>query len=201
MLAKLAEQHKEAPELPGLQAERLRVSLAERPPAAGFAGIVEALLRDGTIAQDGPWLRLPGHRISLSPQDEILWAAARPLLAAERFRPPRVRDVAGVAKLPETAVRATLKRLQRMGQVIEVAPDHFFLRQTVAEMAAIAAGAVDAEGTLTAAAFRDRLDNGRKVAIQILEFFDKAGVTVRRGDVRRVRMDRLGLFGQPEDAG
>ena len=52
------------------------------------------------------------------------------------------------------------------------------------------------DGTLTAAGFRDRLDNGRKVAIQILEFFDKSGVTVRSGDERRVRMDRLGLFGR-----
>ena len=48
---------------------------------------------------------------------------------------------------------------------------------------------------LTAAQFRDRLANGRKVAIQILEFFDRAGVTVRIGDERRVRTDRLGLFG------
>ena len=90
----------------------------------------------------------------------------------------------------------TLKRLMRMGQLVEIAPDHFFLRETVAEMAAIAAEAVDAEGLLTAASFRDRLDNGRKVAILILEFFDKAGVTVRSGDMRRVRTDRLGLFGR-----
>jgi selenocysteine-specific elongation factor len=83
--------------------------------------------------------------------------------------------------------------------VIEIAPDHFFPRATVAEMAAIAADAVDQGGTLTAAAFRDRLDNGRKVAIQILEFFDKAGVTVRSGDMRRVRTDRLGLFGSAGD--
>jgi selenocysteine-specific elongation factor len=98
---------------------------------------------------------------------------------------------------PEAAIRATLKRLQRIGQVVEVATDHFFLRETMAEMAAIAAEAVDADGLLTAAAFRDRLDNGRKVAIQILEYFDKAGVTVRSGDVRRIRPDRLRLFGDP----
>ena len=55
--------------------------------------------------------------------------------------------------------------------------------------------AAEANGLLTAAAFRDRLDNGRKVAIQILEFFDKAGLTIRAGDVRRVRKDRLGMFG------
>jgi selenocysteine-specific elongation factor len=198
VLAVLAGHHQTSPELPGVQAERLRLAVTERPPVAGFRGVLEALLQERAIAQDGPWFRLPGHRISLSPQDERLWSAARPLIAAERFRPPRVRDIATALKVPEGATRTTLKRLMRMGQVVEVAPDHFFLRETVAEMAAIAADAVDAEGWLTAAAFRDRLDNGRKVAILILEFFDKAGITVRSGDMRRVRMDRLGLFGRVE---
>jgi selenocysteine-specific elongation factor len=135
----------------------------------------------------------------LSAQDERLWLTVRPLIAAERFRPPRVRDMATALKVPEAAMRVTLKRLMRMGQVLEIAPDHFFLRETVAEMAAIAAAAVDADGWLTAAMFRDRLDNGRKVAIQILEYFDKAGVTVRSGDARRMRTDRLGLFGPAGD--
>ena len=199
VVAALAAAHRTSPELPGLQAERLRSSLRERPAAAGFAGIIQRLLRDGTIARDGPWFRLPGHRIALSAQDETVWRTARPLIAAERFRPPRVRDLAIVLKLPDAVVRATLKRLARMGRLVEVAPDHFFLRQTVAEMAAVAAEAAGAEGALTAASFRDRLDNGRKVAILILEFFDKAGVTVRSGDLRRVRVDRLGLFGPPGD--
>jgi selenocysteine-specific elongation factor len=196
VLKALAAHHRASPELPGLQAHRLRLSVEDRPPPAGFAGILEALLREASIAQDGPWFRLPGHRISLSSTDEKLWRSARPMIAAERFRPPRTRDIALALKLPEAATRTTLKRLMRMGELIEIAPDHFFLRETVAEMATIAANAVDADGLLTAASFRDRLDNGRKVAIQILEFFDKAGLTVRNGDVRRVRMDRLRMFGQ-----
>lgn len=195
VLAALAAFHKASPELPGLQPERLRQSVAERPGVAGFAGILDVLVQEGAIAQDGPWLRLPGHKVSLSPMDQRLWAVAEPLIAAEKFRPPRTRDLALAAKAPEPVMRATLKRLQRMGQVVEIAPDHFFLRKTVKEMAAIAADAVDSEGLLTAAAFRDRLDNGRKVAIHILEFFDKAGVTIRKGDVRTVRRDRLRLFG------
>ena len=198
VLAALTQHHSGAPELPGLQSEKLRLSIPDRPPVTGFNGVLGVLLREGTLAQDGPWYRLPGHRVSLSPQDEKLWLAARPLLAADRFRPPRVRDIATVLKLPEAATRTTFKRLMRMGQLIEIAPDHFFLRETVAEMAAIAASAADPDGLLTAALFRDRLDNGRKVAIQILEFFDKAGITVRSGDARRIRTDRLALFGQVE---
>ncbi|HET6606798.1 MAG TPA: SelB C-terminal domain-containing protein, partial [Rhodopila sp.] len=195
MLTALTAFHKRSPELPGLQPVHLRQAIEDRPSVAGFAGVIEALLRDGSIAQDGPWLRMPGHKISLSPQDQRAWAAARPLIAADRFRPPRTRDLAAALKIPEPAMRATLKRLQRMGQLVEVAQDHFFLRETMAEMATVAAAAVDEGGLLTAASFRDRLDNGRKVAIQILEYFDKIGLTVRSGDARSVRTDRLTLFG------
>ena len=42
--------------------------------------------------------------------------------------------------------------------------------------------------------FRDRLDNGRKVAIQILEFFDRHGFTIRRQDLRRINPARIEFF-------
>ena len=94
-----------------------------------------------------------------------------------------------------------LKSLSRQGTAVEISPDHFFLRETVSEMVDIAAdiAASAADGQLTAAQFRDRMDNGRKVAIQILEFFDRHGVTVRRGDLRRVNKQRLDLFRRDAD--
>ena len=58
----------------------------------------------------------------------------------------------------------------------------------------------DPKGEFIAARLRDRLDNGRKVAIQILEFFDRHGVTLRRGDLRRINKHRLDLFRVAEDA-
>ncbi len=89
-----------------------------------------------------------------------------------------------------------MKLLGRMGKVDEVAHDHFFLRVTVAEMVDIIVDlSATADGAqFTAAQFRDRVDNGRKVAIQILEFFDRHGVTLRRGDLRRINKHRLDLF-------
>ena len=204
LLQTLAAWHAGAPDQPGLQPERLRQQLTLRPPPppAAFRAVLDPLLRRGTVRQDGPWLRLSTHQIRLSAADEKLWPRIRSELAAERFRPPRARDLAKTLALPEPAMRAVLKRLQRVGHLLELAPDHFFLRGTVAEMAAIAdeAARADPAGELTAAAFRDRLDNGRKVAIQILEFFDRVGITVRTGDTRRVRADRLAMFGPVEAA-
>ena len=53
-------------------------------------------------------------------------------------------------------------------------------------MAAIARDLSAAGTPFSAADFRDQLDNGRKVAIQILEFFDRHGLTRRNGDLRAV---------------
>ena len=177
-------------------------------PAGRYSRSVAAGPRDGRLHEvylraipayeytAGPWLRLATHRATLSAQDERLWQHARDLIAAERFRPPRTRELARALSVPEPAMRGLLKRVQRMGRVIEVAPDQFFLSETVAEMAAIAASIAEEAGALTAASFRDRLANGRKVAILVLEFFDRTGLTTRSGDERRVRTDRLGMFGQ-----
>jgi selenocysteine-specific elongation factor len=62
----------------------------------------------------------------------------------------------------------------------------------VAEMIGIAR---DLGPDFSAAQFRDKLDNGRKVAILILEFFDRHGITIRRGDVRRTVPQKLAQFG------
>jgi selenocysteine-specific elongation factor len=192
--------HAENPDLPGLGLERLRRQLEPRLPAAAFAAALQALARVNQVAMDGGWVRLPSHKVRLTAAEETLWLQARPLIAdKERFRPPRVRDVANMIDKGETEIRQLFKLLGRLGKLDEVAHDHFFLRGAVVEMVEIAAAlaAQSPNGQFSAAEFRDRLNNGRKVAIQILEFFDRRGVTMRRGDLRRINKHRLDLFSRP----
>ena len=44
-----------------------------------------------------------------------------------------------------------------------------------------------ATGEITTAQFRDRHQTSRKYAIPLLEYFDRTGITVRIGEVRRLR--------------
>ena len=165
--------------------------------------ILQTFVRDKEIGLDGAWVRLAGHEVRLTPADEKIWSRIIPLIAgAERFRPPRVRDIAAILALKEPDVRRLLKLVGRMGKADEIAHDHFFLRTTVAEMVEIVVdlGATCTDGQFSAAQFRDRVDNGRKVAIQILEFFDRHGLTLRRGDLRRINKHRLDLFRRPAEA-
>jgi selenocysteine-specific elongation factor len=197
LLSKLQAFHADNPDLPGIGLERLRLQLEPRLPAPALLSVLQGLVRSKEVALDGAWVRLAGHEVRLTDDDEKLWTKIAPMLAgAERFRPPRVRDIATLLGLRETDVRRLLKVLGRMGRVDEVALDHFFLRATVAEMVGIIIDLSQTQplGQFIASQFRDRLDNGRKVAIQILEFFDRHGVTLRRGDLRRINKHRLDLF-------
>ncbi len=189
--------HETRADAPGLQAERLRLTLKRRWPAPVFKVLLDQEIRAKTVVVDGAFLRLPGHSLKLGARDEALWQKISADLTRDRFKPPRVRDFAQAYNVPETDARRLLQRLSKLGRVVEVAPDHFFLRPVVAEMVAI----VNAFGhEFSAAEFRDKLDNGRKVAIQILEFFDRHGITVRRADLRRAVPQKAGQYGPPPTA-
>ena len=203
LLRTLEKFHSEHPDLPGIGLEPLRMQLQRRLPTPGFLSLLQNIAKSGEIALDGAWVRVSKHSVRLTDADGRLWAKVAPLLGGqERFRPPRVRDIAGVLGAREGDVRRLFKLLGRLGKVDEIAHDHFFLRSTVAEMVEIMIdiSSKAADGQFSAAQFRDHLDNGRKVAIQILEFFDRHGVSLRRGDVRRINKHRLDLFRRAGDA-
>ncbi len=188
--------HAADPDLPGMSMEKLRLAATPRLPPAVLPAGLQRLVKDGAAAIDRAWIRRPGHEVRFSAEDERLWARVLPLIAdVDRFRPPRVRDIAKELTADAQAVRRRSRLAARRGDVEEVAHDHYFLYDTVAEMAGIARelAAADTRG-FTVIAFRDKLDNGRKVAIQILEFFDRHGFTMRRGDWRRINPHRAGLF-------
>ncbi len=197
-LADLEAFHAENPDLPG---HRPRAPAAAARAAAAGAGFLLAMLqawRGRTRSRStAPGCGCPVTWSGSTPQDEAALGEIEPLLAgAERFRPPRVRDIAGLlhagAGSPPAAEAARPHGQGRRGRARSFLParhggrdggDHRRPRRDSAEGA-----------SSPPRSFRDRLDNGRKVAIQILEFFDRHGVTLRRGDLRRINKHRLDLF-------
>lgn len=191
----LTEFHTANPHLVGLGLERLRQNADPQFPAMTFRAFLLSDPIDGLVALDGAWVRLASHEVRLDPADEAVWAEIRPMLGnGARFRPPRVRDIADALGWPEAEIRDLFRALSRMGQLHEIGKDHFFLRDVLGEMVGLITDLDAAKPWFSAADFRDQVDNGRKVAIEILEFLDRHGVTIRRGDLRRLNPRRRTLF-------
>ena len=183
----LAAEHERAPDMLGAEHERLRRLTLPTLPRAAFDQLVDEALAAGRIMQTSSWLHLPEHRVVLAPADSALWATLAPLLSVEPYQPPRVRDIAKATGVGEDSVRALLKRVARTGKLYPVALDHYFTDAAVAALAGIVENLNREHGAVRAAELRDCIGGGRKVAIHILEFFDRIGYTRRVRDERNAR--------------
>ncbi|MFJ3483326.1 selenocysteine-specific translation elongation factor [Pseudomonas sp. NPDC090202] len=189
VLAQLARFHEQEPDQLGPDRDRLRRFCALPLERSAFVALIDELLAGAAIHSSGPWLHLPQHRVQLNELDAALWQQLLPLMEQGGFDPPWVRDLASASGQAEGDVRLLLRKLARIGEAHQVVRDLFYPQTTVERMVAMLLQLAEREPVIQAAAFRDQLGIGRKRSIQILEFFDRIGLTRRLGDQRRIRPD------------
>jgi selenocysteine-specific elongation factor len=180
--------HRAQPDALGPSRSALIAQLRGDAPEAALDAALSELAAAGRAVRQGPVWRLPEHRPRPTQADERLWKRVSPLLSTEDLRPPRIREIAAALALEPEAVERLLARAERLGRVVRVADNRFFLPETLARLTEIASELADgsSDGTFTAAAFKNRSGVGRNLTIQILEFLDKMGATRRTGDARIV---------------
>lgn len=189
LVAALQRFHETQPDELGPDRDRLRryaLPQLERPV---YLALLEQALAAGKIEASGPWLHLPGHRVRLSEEEEALKARLWPLLESARFNPPWVRDLAGALDIEEDRVRHLLRKLSRIGELQQVVKDLFYPDATIRQLANQILDMERQAGVIRAAAFRDQTQLGRKRSIQLLEHFDRIGLTRRFGNERKIRPD------------
>ncbi len=165
--------------------------------AAGLSNDTVAITAD--LSQDGEaeriasgrgLLRLPGHSAAFSAAETAMW---REVLGRHEDGPPRPILVAELARelhRSEATIRTMLLRRRTSGDIWQITETRFLLPGHVADLAAIG-GQLDSLSSagFSPAQFRDASGMGRNFVIQLLEFFDRIGVTRRQGEVRRMRTD------------
>ena len=193
--AALANWHAEQRESLGPDEATLRRGLPNACSPETFAAIVRGLLDAGRAVRQGLALKQPGHRPRQSKAESELWQRVEPLLRQGALRPPIVRELAAQLGREHPEIEAFLLRMTALGLVVRVAGNRFFPPLAVRQLAEIAAQLAVSE-TLTAASFRDRSGIGRNLTIEVLEFFDRVGLTRRAGQLRLLRRPPDELFGE-----
>jgi selenocysteine-specific elongation factor len=197
IVAGLADWHRRSPDQSGPAEERLRQVTSGRMPPEVFSAAVVALIRDKRVMRDGSSLCLPGHRPALAAPDAALWERIQPLLDVDGLRPPRVRELAEELGVELRPLERLLNHATRMGMLYRVADNRYYLPETVRSLARKAeqlAGRT-ADNRFDARAYRDATGIGRNVTIQVLEFFDRQGLTRRVGDHRQIAKPAAEVFG------
>jgi selenocysteine-specific elongation factor len=167
----IVEYHAKNPLRPGVPSATVASTLGLQP--AILEGLVEA---DSEMVAEGAVLRLASFRADRTPADDESWTQARKVLAEAGSAPPRIAEL-GID-------RDLLHALVRDGELIKISEDFVFLPSLVTDLTE---HMVELGDGFTVSEFKDRTGLSRKYAVPFLEWTDRSGLTVRSGDVRRMR--------------
>jgi selenocysteine-specific elongation factor len=185
LLRELKNHHAAQPLAEGVPREEARERVFRRTHPLVFDGIVDRLVSEGRlVARDR--LALPGHQVSLTPEEEAVQSAVARIYRDARLSPPDAAAVAQAAGAPDAVVARVVSLLLRKRALVKI-------ERLVFDAAAIEAlkteirGLKGREGArVDVTSFKERYGITRKYAIPLLEYLDRERVTRRVGETRTV---------------
>ncbi|HDC4370395.1 selenocysteine-specific translation elongation factor [Enterobacter cloacae] len=184
VLNTLATYHEQHQDEPGPGRERLRRMALPMEDDALVLLLIENMRESGVIKSHHGWLHLPDHKAGFTAEQEAIWQKAAPLFGDE---PWWVRDLARETNTDEQVMRQVLRHAAQQGLIVAIVKDRYYRNDRIVAFASLIRELDQARGSTCAADFRDRLNVGRKLAIQILEYFNRIGFTRRRGNDHLLR--------------
>ncbi len=198
----LAENHRRSPDHVGVRESKLAAAIGSRPSAPLFRAVLGELIARKQVSRTGPWLHLHDHRPVPSASDLAAWRRIEHLIEREGLRAPPLSALSESLGQDAQELLKTLRRLESLGLLVGIAKNRFLTLRQAAKLADLAERLAEHEGGdndgLTAAVFRERSGVGRNQTIEVLEFFDRAGLTRRRGARRLLLRKRTEIFGGVE---
>ncbi|MCE9967311.1 selenocysteine-specific translation elongation factor [Lelliottia amnigena] len=184
VLTTLATYHEQHQDEPGPGRERLRRMALPMEDDALVLLLIEKMRESGVIQSHHGWLHLPDHKAGFTPEQDAIWQKAAPLFGDE---PWWVRDLAQKTGTEEQLMRQVLRHSAQQGLITAIVKDRYYRNDRIVTFANLIRELDQEKGSTCAADFRDRLNVGRKLAIQILEYFNRIGFTRRRGNDHLLR--------------
>ncbi len=180
------EWHKANPGKQGMPQNQVIKLLCRAWPIDVATEIIRSMLAAGELSQSGNTMGRPGVSAQLDARSLAIFEKAKPLLEAEPTKPPVLHDLAASLDVPPKDLAKILDEAMKVGLVVRPVKNRYFAPEGIEELKAALPAACGAGGRLTVKDYRDVTGIGRNLCIEILEYFDRLGITRRIGDEREI---------------
>ncbi|MGH7795363.1 MAG: SelB C-terminal domain-containing protein, partial [Candidatus Binatia bacterium] len=187
ILERLKGFHAAHPLVPGMDMEELRGKLVYTLSPKIFRVVTDTLMHEKLIVKEENLLRLASHRVQLGGQEKTLMDKIKKILGEQPLAPPDLKEIEKRAGVPRNRLNEVIRLLEREGAVVRITTDMYFLAGSIEQLRQTLTKHLTEKGEMTAASFRDLIGSSRKYTIPLLEFFDRDGLTIRIGDIRRLK--------------
>ena len=185
VLKTLGQWHREKPNQRGFAANQLIPKLPQK-----FTLLKELLIElidTKLIRLDGATISLVEHTAVLSEKAQSTFNAIRPILERDKLQPPVLHELAKSVGIPVETLEPLIKECVASGCLVRPTANRVFLPEAMNQVQRLITQ-LDQPNGFTVQSFRDSAGIGRNLAIELLEYLDRKGVTRRKGNVRFLRL-------------
>lgn len=185
----LAVFHRNNPLKEGLSKEELKSKFPGYLQAKLLNQVLNQLVKDGEIIQDGDLVRLSGHKVALQVDEEAL---RRKILAIYRDAgntPPYFREIVReLDKAQAAAAPDVMQILVREKEMVRVKEDLYFAAEAIEALKEKVRDFLLEQGEMNPTQFKEICGGiARKYVIPLMEYLDGIQLTIRVGAARRLR--------------
>ena len=146
-------------------------------------GLMALWKAGGRLTESNQRFAAPGHKAAFAGEEARLAGVIEALFRDAPFQPPGADEVVAKTGAPPATVQKILKILREHKRLIAV-EDLLFHGEAIERAKQILVDHIRKEGKLDSVQFKYLLNNTRKHAIPLLDYFDRVGVTRKAGHTR-----------------
>lgn len=187
MAGHLDRYHQEYPLKPGMLKEELK---SKFPGFAGeklFTLMLNQQIKEGGVVLEEQTVRLAGHKVSLAVDQSRIREKFLDTYRAARLQPPYFKELVKTVDVDPGVAKDVLMLLVGEGLIIKIKEELYFHAEAVGALKDKLVSFLSENGEITTPQFKEMTGASRKYVIPLIEYFDAKNVTIRIGDIRKLR--------------
>ena len=187
MTSRLQTFHEANPLKAGMSKEELKSKLPLTMDAKLFNLVLVQMIKDQAIAQEENTVRLSAHSVSLRVDQADLREKILQTYQEAGLQPPFFRDISKNLNIDPAQAKDVLLLLIDEGLIVRTKDDLFFDAAAVDGLRQRLVAFLETNEEITTPQFKEMTGASRKFVIPLIEYFDTQMVTLRIGDIRKLR--------------
>ncbi|MBI5589881.1 MAG: selenocysteine-specific translation elongation factor [Deltaproteobacteria bacterium] len=179
--------HKSNPLKPGMPKEELKSRLPLQISTKLFTLMSQQMVKSGRLIQEENMIRLSTHSVLLGQDQTDVRKKILDAYQQNGLTPPYFKEFCKTENLDTAKSKEVLHVLIDEGLIVKIKDDLYFHQEAIQMIKKKLVEFLNIHGEITTPQFKDMTGASRKFVIPIIEYFDARNVTIRVGDIRKLR--------------
>ena len=145
------------------------------------------MIKETVIVQEEENVRLSSHKVSLQADQSVIRDKLLKIYRESGLTPPNFKELLKELDVDTSGAKDVLILLTKEGKIVKVNEELFFDASTIEHLKERLVSYLKKHEEISTPDFKNMTGVSRKYLIPLIEYFDSRNVTIRIGDIRKLR--------------